>query len=56
LFDDMGGSQHAEYQDIVLNFKVGMLKELHKRQLITRGELNKAIAGMQHKASATPRY
>jgi hypothetical protein len=53
LFDDVGGFQHTEYRDIELNFKIGVLKELHKRQLITREDLDKVIAGLQHKATVT---
>jgi len=33
----------SDTASIVLNFKIGILKELHKRQLITRDELEKAI-------------
>jgi hypothetical protein len=33
----------ANYQNIEQHFKVGILKELYKRQLITRAELEKAI-------------
>jgi hypothetical protein len=30
-----------------LNFKVGVLKELHRRQLLTREELEKAIKAIK---------
>jgi len=33
----------SDTENIVLNFKVGTLKELHKRNLITREELEKTI-------------
>jgi len=32
---------------LVMNFKIGVLRELHKRQLITREELTKAIKIIQ---------
>jgi hypothetical protein len=35
------------YENIVFNFKVGTLKELYKRQLITREELEKAIKAVK---------
>jgi len=43
----MSNSQQTEYRGIELNFKVGVLKELHKRNLITREELDKAIAAVK---------
>jgi hypothetical protein len=30
-------------QGLELNFKIGILKELHKRQFISRAEMDKAI-------------
>jgi hypothetical protein len=30
-----------------LNFKIGVLKELHKRQLITKDELDKAVKALK---------
>jgi hypothetical protein len=36
-------SAMSDYDGIERNFKVGVLKELYKRQLITRDELEKAI-------------
>jgi len=32
---------------IELNFKIGVLKELHKRQLISRDELDKVIKAVE---------
>jgi len=33
----------SDTENVVLNFKVGVLKELHRRQHITREELEKAL-------------
>jgi len=33
----------SNYENIVLNFKVGTLKELHRRNLITREEMEKTL-------------
>jgi len=33
--------------EIIQNFKVGVLKELHKRNLISREELEKAIKALK---------
>jgi hypothetical protein len=33
----------SDTEQITQNFKIGVLKELHKRNLITRDELEKAI-------------
>jgi len=35
--------QCESYQYIVLHFKIGILKELHRRQLLTCDELDRAI-------------
>jgi hypothetical protein len=37
----------SNYQNIEQNFKIGVLKELHKRQLITREELEKSIKAIK---------
>ncbi|MCL2172987.1 MAG: hypothetical protein LBH62_01170 [Nitrososphaerota archaeon] len=33
----------CDSESIMLNFEIGILKELHKRQLLTRDELDRAI-------------
>jgi hypothetical protein len=33
----------SDYASLEIRFKIGILKELHKRQFITREELEKAI-------------
>ena len=33
----------SDFQNIELNFKIGVLKELHRRQLITKEEMDKTI-------------
>jgi hypothetical protein len=33
----------SEIASLALNFKIGVLKELHRRQLITKAELEQAI-------------
>jgi hypothetical protein len=37
----------SDYQNIELNFKIGVLKELHRRELITKEELEKAIKSIK---------
>jgi len=36
----------SNYASLEMRFKIGILKELHSRQLITREELEKAIKNM----------
>jgi hypothetical protein len=33
----------SDYARVELGFKIGVLKELHRRELITRDELDRAI-------------
>lgn len=37
----------SDSASIELNFKIGVLKELHKRNLITREELDRAIKAVK---------
>ncbi|MDR0492162.1 MAG: hypothetical protein LBH74_00765 [Nitrososphaerota archaeon] len=39
----MSDPQCESNQYIVFHFKIGVLKELHRRQLLTRDELDRAI-------------
>jgi len=37
------------------NFKVGVLKELHRRELITKDELDRALKSLQAKKDDCPK-
>jgi hypothetical protein len=43
----------SDYASVELNFKVGVLKELHKRQLISKDELDIAIKIVQENHNNT---
>jgi hypothetical protein len=37
----------SDSDDIVLNFKIGVLKELHRRELLSKGELTIALKALE---------